>query len=277
MGNLLFRDSAYPVDPIPTGFDGVQFYIGGDTPHVWTPAEVNAQPERYRLPTFTRSNPDVSLAAGDVVAALAQLKAIGAPKHTLVCLDSETSINPNYVAEFFYGMANGSYPVIDYGSASTVFGNQIPDGYYDAAQWTGQAHIVPGSQMTQWEALNVIDESTALSTLPFWDTQVNVNPLEHTVSEDEAMELKTTKDAVDVLRFPVFPQFLFLATDFLGSSVTTTSVRVALHVGGETWDIENVTLTPSTPTATLSFPTQKYDIASFQRQDDGPVVAVSWR
>lgn len=171
MSNLKFYDAAYPPSPPPGGFDGVAFYIGGDTPHVWTLAEIEEQDVRFRLPIFTRSNPTQAEATTDVADAVAQLKVISAPKGCLVAWDSETSVDPNYMAEVFYGLASAGYKLIDYGSQSTVFGNQNPDGYYWGGDWTDVTHISPGDQMTQWESLNSYDESTALATLPFWDTQ----------------------------------------------------------------------------------------------------------
>ena len=176
MGDLLFGDSAFPPEPHPTGFDGWAFYLGGDTPHVWSKTEIDALPERFRLPIWTRSNPQQVNAATDVAMAIAQLETIGAPKGILVALDSETSVDPNYVAEFYYGLRNAGYTLIDYGSQSTVFGNKNPDGYYWGAEWTNQPHIVPGDDMTQWESLSSYDESTALPTLPFWDTR-KVDPM----------------------------------------------------------------------------------------------------
>lgn len=171
MGNLLFYDAAFPPANPPAGMDGVQFYIGGDTPHVWTLEEITSARVRFRLPTWVRSNPNVTIAQQDAQDAVKQLVAIGAPIHTLVCLDSETSVDPEYVALFFYAMRGFGYQVIEYGSVSTVFGNVIPNGLYDGAHWTNRAHIEPGTQMTQWEAFGAFDESSALSTLPFWDTQ----------------------------------------------------------------------------------------------------------
>lgn len=171
MGNLQFYDAAFPPANPPAGMDGVQFYIGGDTPHVWTLEEIQAARVRFRLPTWVRSNPSVQIAQQDAQDAVKQLVAIGAPVHTLVCLDSETSVDPEYVALFFYAMRGFGYQIIEYGSVSTVFSNVIPNGLYDGAHWTNRAHMEPGTQMTQWEAFGAFDESSALSTLPFWDTQ----------------------------------------------------------------------------------------------------------
>lgn len=168
--DLKFYDAAYPPDPEPTGFDGVAFYIGGDTPNIWTKEQVEATTTRYRLPIFTRSDPAQANASHDARSARAQLAVLGAPPGILVALDSETSIDANYVAGFYYDMRSANFPVIDYGSVSSVFGNHIPDGYYWGAHWTNRPHLEPGTEMTQWEALGAYDEDLAVSTLPFWDT-----------------------------------------------------------------------------------------------------------
>ena len=42
---LAFVDSAFPLTSYPKA-DGIAFYIGGNTPHVWTAKEVAATPYR---------------------------------------------------------------------------------------------------------------------------------------------------------------------------------------------------------------------------------------
>jgi hypothetical protein len=169
--DLVFIDQAFPSSPPNTIGDGIAFYGGGDTPHVWSKAEINAQPQRFRLPIFTRSDPLQASAIADGNAFVSWLHEIGAPEGILVALDSETSQDPNYVAQFYYTMRNGGYVLIDYGSVSSVFGNMIPDGYYWGADWTNRPHIDAGTEMTQWEAFVTYDESLAAATLPFWDTR----------------------------------------------------------------------------------------------------------
>jgi peptidoglycan hydrolase-like protein with peptidoglycan-binding domain len=177
MGDLTFYDAAYPPAHVPSGMDGVAFYIGGDTPHVWTLAEIEAQPVRFRLPIYVRSNPIQANVALDAIEAVARLQAIGAPKGCLVALDSETSADPNYVAQFYYDIKNAGYVLMDYGSTSSLFGNNIPDGYYWGAHWTDLAGVESGQQMTQWKSLGAYDESTARSALPFWDTGAKTAPV----------------------------------------------------------------------------------------------------
>ena len=167
---LTFYDAAYPPSHPPAA-DGVAFYIGGDTPHVWTKAEIQAQKARFRLPIFVRSNPGVANATRDVTDAITQLHQIGAPQGTLVAWDMEMAADATYIAAVYHLMKAAKYTIIVYGSESTVFGNQNPDGLYWGAEWTNRSHIARGDQITQWESTAGFDESTALSTLPFWDTR----------------------------------------------------------------------------------------------------------
>jgi len=170
-GYLTFYDSAWPVTPPPES-DGVAGYIGGDTPHVWTAEDWAAQKARYRLPVFVRSDPrGIAGVVPDVNAAVDRLKAIGAPRGTLVAWDMETAADKTYVAGVYTGLLAHGYELIVYGSDSTVMGNDNPDGLYWAADWTGAVHMAGRSVMTQWVAFAAYDESEAKSGLPFWDTQ----------------------------------------------------------------------------------------------------------
>jgi hypothetical protein len=170
MGQLLFYDAAWP-PASPPASDGVAFYIGGDTPHVWTAAEVSASKARYRLPIYVRSNPPGPGAAADVAAALAQLKAIGAPAGVLVAWDMETAADAGYISAVSTGITSAGYQIIVYGSQSTVLGNKVPDGLYWGADWTAAVHLAGADVMTQYVSFAGYDLSTARSSLPFWDTQ----------------------------------------------------------------------------------------------------------
>lgn len=166
---LSFYDSAYPPANPPAGMNGVAGYIGGDTPHVWSLADWDSQHVRFRLPIFVRSNPAGASAAGDVGAALSQLRAIGAPKGCLVAWDMETAADAAYIKAVYNLISTDGYKLIVYGSQSTVFGNENPDGLYWGADWTSVPGLVPGDAITQWVSFNSYDEDTATATLPYWD------------------------------------------------------------------------------------------------------------
>jgi hypothetical protein len=172
---LRWLDASTPPATYPTGYDGIAFYIGGDTPHVWTVGELHACPYRYRLPIYVRSDPSALgiTAVADVNSAVTALKAYGAPTGTLVAWDSETSIDPQYIQAVYAALLGHGYKLIDYGSQSFVFGNNNPDGYYWGADWTNVPHLTSGDVMTQYDSLAGWDESLSGNSpvLPFWDTR----------------------------------------------------------------------------------------------------------
>lgn len=167
---LTFYDAAYPPSN-PPATDGVCFYIGGDTPHIWSKAEVAAQPARYRLPVFVRSNPNGASATNDVTSAVKQLHAYGVPEGSLVAWDLETAADAGYIIAVYRLLKAAGYVLIVYGSQSTVFGNDNPDGLYWGADWTGRQHLASRNEITQYVSFAAYDESVALSSLPFWDTK----------------------------------------------------------------------------------------------------------
>lgn len=171
ISTLTFIDNAYPLTGAYPPGDGFAFYIGGDTPHVWSKAEADALPYRYRLPIFVRSNPQHANPVVDANQCLGALAMYGAPKGTLVALDFETAIDPGYVAQFCQIVTNGGYTVILYGSESFVHRNNMPDGLYWGADWTKVNHLHSGEAGTQWISLQAFDVSTFEKTLPLWDTQ----------------------------------------------------------------------------------------------------------
>jgi hypothetical protein len=166
---LLFYDAAYPPASPPVT-DGVAFYIGGDAVHVWSTAEVTRQTARYRLPIFVRSNPATANATTDVTNAVIQLHALSAPKNSLVAWDTETASDPAYILGVYHSLQANGFQLIVYGSQSVVGENQNPNGLYWGADWTNRAHIDTGDVITQWISYDAYDESSAMSTLPFWDT-----------------------------------------------------------------------------------------------------------
>jgi hypothetical protein len=181
---LRWLDASTPPTTYPSGFDGIAFYIGGDTPHVWSTEEINACPYRYRLPIYVKSDPAAGgvIASADVLMAVTKLEQIGAPRGTLVAWDSETSVDPQYIQQVYLDLHAAGYVLIDYGSQHYVFGNENPDGYYWGADWTNTPHLVAGDVMTQYASLSGWDDSWASPTnaagqpLPYWDTRAQVPP-----------------------------------------------------------------------------------------------------
>lgn len=172
-------DASTPPAVAPPGCDAVAFYIGGDTPHVWTDAEISRQKMRYRLPIWVRSIP-AGLAEGTAEgnAAVAWARAHKQPKGTLIALDYETAVNDVYLAAFDRVVVTAGYLTTLYGSLSTVEHNTKPSGGYWTADWTFQPHLDPGAGETQWtdKGADGTDLSLVSDSAPLWDTQPAPTP-----------------------------------------------------------------------------------------------------
>ena len=165
MAKTMWDASTPPASP-PAGYDAAAGYIGGDTPHVWTPGEWRRLGTLPKLPIWVRSNPPASAGAAraqahsDAFAAIEQLYRIGARPGSTVALDLETAISPVYVGAFNDVMRWDGWHVWPYGSRSTVFSNPACAGYW-IADYTGVPHMVAGAQVraTQWTDGALFDKS----------------------------------------------------------------------------------------------------------------------
>jgi peptidoglycan hydrolase-like protein with peptidoglycan-binding domain len=239
--------------------DGVGGYIGGDTPHVWSLADWNSQHVRFRLPIFVRSNPAGASAAGDVGAALTQLRALGAPSGILVAWDMETAADAAYIKAVYNLITADGYKLIVYGSQSSVFGNDNPDGLYWGAEWTSVSGLKPGDAITQFVSFNSYDVDTAEATLPYWDTSGPPNPYPTIQSGTTGTPVKTAQTRLNAWRTFITPSFIpALAVDGVFAALTEAAVKdfqtaskltVDGIVGSVTWAALNKTpvKTPATP------------------------------
>ena len=175
-GTLTFYDAAWPPAHPPIA-DGVCIYIGGDTPHVWSLADIASQKARYRLPIFVRSNPPGPGAAADVATAVGMLRLIGAPKGKLVAWDMRDrggcGLHPRRVR----GPERGR-----------VQADRLRLGI-DRARQRQPGRPVLGRRLDQRSPLRVAqrdhpmgvvlgyDEDLASSSLPFWDTHPSPSPI----------------------------------------------------------------------------------------------------
>jgi hypothetical protein len=172
-------DAAYP-PAHPPKWEAVAAYIGGDTPHVWSTAEWNAQPARYRLPIYVRSNPGSHNPHTDAALAIAWLRGHSAPHGCAVALDLETAIAPSFVHAFDADLKAAGYVTVAYGSLSTIFSNPKPSGGYWVAHYTGNDHMEPGAVATQWASDVQLgkpwDANTVADSVPLWDTHPTPAP-----------------------------------------------------------------------------------------------------
>ena len=165
-------DSAYPLTAgsYPSSVQGWGFYIGGDTPHVWSDAEVAALPYRYRLPIYTRDDPGSASAAADAGAAVAWSRAHGQPAGTLIQLDFETAVDAAYVNAFDAVILAAGYKTVLYGSQAYVLQNPQPSGGYNVADWDG-VDDDPSWTAKQYADTGAYDLNDFSPAAPLWDTQ----------------------------------------------------------------------------------------------------------
>lgn len=160
-----------------TRLSGFFFYIGGQTPHVWTPLQVFRQACRYAVPIWVGSALSGGYQQGirDGLAALDALVGYHVTPNTRVVLDMETWVNFEYTKGFRDSIASHGWWTVLYGSASTVFENYIPGGGVWVADWTGHPHQYPGDHVwaTQYEdavmAKAPYDVSEVESVAFVWD------------------------------------------------------------------------------------------------------------
>jgi hypothetical protein len=157
------EDAAYPED-ITKGFGGVVCgYFGG--PNAFNVWAISAWLQ-------FRSNPKVPIwVAGyngtdESKDALAAIRQLGLPKGCPIAVDMENRVDDSYLLNFAVPIQNTGYPVLVYGSVSTVFRNRQMNGYW-VADWTGQEHMAinpdTGSRIgvrgTQWAEGPLFDSS----------------------------------------------------------------------------------------------------------------------
>lgn len=165
-------DAAYPPSKFPANTAVVLGYLGGNTPHVWTRAEWDSQPERYRAGIWTRSNPGGYSGLTEAREALNQWRAMGAPVGTLIALDLETAQDAAYVNSFVAEVARQGYYVMDYGSTGFLFGNPPGNaGYWPAVPGAVDLYNHPNVSATQTGDPGPYDTDLLKASLPFWDTQ----------------------------------------------------------------------------------------------------------
>lgn len=246
MSDLLFYDAAVP-PPTPPKTDGVGFYIGGDALNIWTKAQIDAQPARYRLPIYVRSHPGSAVAPLDVAECIAALRNIGAPKGCLVAWDTETAADASYMATVYGLITAAGWKLIDYGSQDSLFANQLPaGGYYWGAEWTGTEHIDQGDAGTQYANDGAWDLSIFKPGLPFWDTRNTIDWQEAMMQQLPTIRQGMTGNAVRTVQGLCAARDFPIAVDGIFGSATALAVKAIQHeakitadsiVGPRTWPV----------------------------------------
>lgn len=145
---LSMWDASNLPDPQPTT-PVAAFYIGGDTPHVYTDEQVKAIRARWGLPIWTCYD-QAHDGPAEAAKAMAWLHAHGWKPGTLIALDTEELIIPNFISEFDGVVRSAGWYVMRYGSEVAISGNPQTSGGRWTADWTGIPHLNPGDTATQY-------------------------------------------------------------------------------------------------------------------------------
>lgn len=169
MSRLLVMYDAVTPQSVPAA-NALAFYIGGDTPHVWTQADLDRATQRYRLPIWVRSNPAGHDGKAEAQEAVAKLRSYhGAPHAGItIALDYETAVDAAYEDAFKAEAFALGYHTILYGSLSVVERNPRPDEGYWVAAWDG-SQTLEGGEAHQFVSRSSYDLSVIDSNVPLWD------------------------------------------------------------------------------------------------------------
>src|SRR5579862_947840 len=134
----LMHDSAIPPSKPLDGFHAVAGYIGGDTPHVWTPKEWKRFRGFPKLPIYVNNLSPDSYQDGktDAFKAMEQLLLIGCKPGHPVAYDLETAIVPMRVQGFATAKRFFGYDVWAYGSLDFIFKIKFRNPSYWPADYT---------------------------------------------------------------------------------------------------------------------------------------------
>lgn len=125
------------------------FYLGGQTPHVWTVEEVRAIPARWGVPIWVNVNPDGD-AAADADAFASQLARYGWSRGVSVSLDTEDTVQEHYIPVFDDGVKARGYTLLHYESKEVQGVNPPTSGGKWTALWDDDPDLPAGSAAHQY-------------------------------------------------------------------------------------------------------------------------------
>src|SRR5258708_9688229 len=115
-------EASTPPGSVRAGADCLMYYVGGDTRHVWTPAEIAGEHVRYRMPIWVRSNPAGSTQGSqEGRAAVLKVRSEGCPVSVTIALDFETAVDQAYLSPVHAEVKAQGNPTIPYRSTRHLF------------------------------------------------------------------------------------------------------------------------------------------------------------
>lgn len=139
-------DASIPPGSAPGNMTGVLGYIGGNTPHIWTPAEWQPFAHLRQFPIWVPFLDGDPVAQGADAATEAKRRGWAAhlPKDEtrVIVIDLETAQVPEFYAAMAAAIITAGFVPVCYGSLSTVLGNAATAVW--AADWDGITSLPPG-------------------------------------------------------------------------------------------------------------------------------------
>jgi hypothetical protein len=156
------------------------FYLGGNTPHVWTEAQIVRQSNDYRLPIWVYDPLRITVedAQKDAEAAVKALTTLGYPTGKVVILDMETYVNGPYSEAFASALTAAGFKYAPYESEG-IAGNHVdPDIGRWYAEWDNDPSTVEaGAFGKQYANPKLTDRAYDLSVLTsfeyLWDIKAS--------------------------------------------------------------------------------------------------------
>lgn len=142
------------------------FYIGGNTPHVYTDKQIETPTNEYRLPIWVYGKGRNGKADGQ--AAVSICTKLAMPKGKLICLDMETDVDKVYSSAFHDAVTSAGYVYVVYESES-VSGNFVGINGRWGANWTNIIHIETGDWATQYASSEMTGHPFDISAVSSFD------------------------------------------------------------------------------------------------------------
>ena len=145
---LQMADSSTPPDR-PFFQPVYAFYLGGQTPHVWSAVEVEGLTARWGLPIWVNTNP-YGDAVTDADVFTEVLTHHGIAPGVSVALDTEDQVQDTYIKRFDNTMTGHGYDLIHYESRGVDGQNPPTSGGKWIAQWPGNEDLPDGAVANQY-------------------------------------------------------------------------------------------------------------------------------
>lgn len=149
---FLMRDAAFATSIERPWDQAIAGYLGGPNAYrTWTSDDWDMFATNRKLPIWVAGESG----SAEAPFALDALYKLGFKPGCHVAVDMEKRVDVTYLNSFTDCLNFFGYKVLVYGSASTVFGNPVCNGYW-VADWTGQPHMFnhPAVRITQWATGN---------------------------------------------------------------------------------------------------------------------------